>query len=56
MNAVDKEQLAAEVIAVLDAHLGRPDVAVKKKILGLAAQQMLKSLLVLVVVTRHVGS
>ena len=40
MNAVEREQLAAQVVAVMDAHFQRPDADAKRHILGLAGQQI----------------
>ena len=40
MNLIEKEQLAAQIVAVMDAHLSRPDAGLKQQILKLADQQI----------------
>jgi len=40
MNALEKEQLAAQLVAVMDAHFERPDPNEKRYLLRLAEQQI----------------
>ena len=40
MNVIEKEQLAAQMVAVMDAHFSRPDAEQKKRLLNLASQQI----------------
>jgi hypothetical protein len=39
-DVVDREQLAAQVVSIMDAHFQRPSVAEKRQILQLATQQI----------------
>ena len=40
LNPVDQEQLAAQIVAVMDAHFKRPDGEEKNRILQLASEQI----------------
>jgi hypothetical protein len=40
LNLIDQEQLAAQVVAIVDAHFARPDAEQKKHILKLAEGQI----------------
>lgn len=40
-DAIDQEQLAAQLVAVMDAHFQRPSIDEKRQILKLAASQLL---------------
>jgi hypothetical protein len=39
-DLIDQEQLAAQLVAVMDAHFQRPDAAEKRRILALAEGQI----------------
>jgi hypothetical protein len=39
-DPIDQEQLAAQVVALMDAHFQRPSIEEKSRILNLAAQQI----------------
>lgn len=39
-DEIDQEQLAAQLVAVMDAHFQRPTVAEKQNILDRAARQL----------------
>jgi hypothetical protein len=39
-DLIDQEQLAAQIVAMMDAHFQRPSTAEKLHILSLAAHQM----------------
>ena len=39
-DVIDQEQLAAQLVAVMDAHFQRPSTAEKRHILMLASQQL----------------
>ena len=43
-DVVEQEQLAAQIVALMDAHFQRPTVEQKIRILNLAHQQMVCSL------------
>lgn len=42
-DAVDQEQLAAQLVAVMDAHFQRPSASQKRRILSLAESQISSS-------------
>ena len=39
-NAIAREQLAAQLVAIMDAHFHRPTLEEKQRILELAARQI----------------
>jgi hypothetical protein len=40
LNCVEEEQLAAQMVAVMDAHFRRPNSEIKNTILRLASEQV----------------
>lgn len=40
LNAIEQEQMAAQIVSIMDAHFRRPGSTEKKWILTLAAQQI----------------
>ena len=40
MNLIEEEQIAAQLVAVMDAHFSRPSPEQKRRLLALAAQQI----------------
>jgi len=40
-DVIDREQLAAQIVAVMNAHFHRPDYAEKRHILYVAERQLL---------------
>ena len=45
LNCVEQEQLAAQIVALMDAHFRRPTVEEKNKILRLVADQITAAVL-----------